>query len=163
MNLESSNIILRTSSVATGSDKDTNRTNITWRNVNLQIALGSLYGKYKMYKICLTSVGNVNTTAITNIVDRVVTVNLSGLQFVNQTYDTASNTVTGTAVISTLYFNTGNGFSVNYTGEIGSVFVLPKGALVDINISLTKVSDGTVPNINYGESVFCFSVYGIHE
>lgn len=162
MNLESANLILRTSSVTTASgDKDTNRTNITWRNINMKAVLGTLYNKYSRYKICLTSIGNANTTAIANVADRVLTVNMKGLQWENQTYDTSNKTNTDTVIISTAFFNNSNGFSINYTGEIGWVFQKPFSENVDINIFLNRVSDGGTPNINYNESVFCFSIYGI--
>ncbi len=61
MNLESANLILRTSSVAVGSDKNTDRTIVTWRNINMKVILGTLYNKYKRFKICFTSYGNANT------------------------------------------------------------------------------------------------------
>lgn len=163
MNLESANLILRTSSVAVGADKDANRTNITWRNINLKAVLGTLYSKYSRYKICLTSIGNVNTSAITAVADRVLNVNMRGLQWENQTYDTSVKTNTDTVILSTAFFNTGNGFSINLTGEIGFVFNKPVSENVDINIFLNRVSDGTTPAINYNESVFCFSIYGVEE
>lgn len=164
MNLESANLILRTSSIATGTDKDTNRTNITWRNINLKVVLGSLYNKYDKFKICLTSIGNVNTSAIANVSDRVLAVNLKGLIWLNQTYDTAIRSNSDTVILSTAFYNNSNGFSMNYTGEIGWVFLRPPSDSVDLNIFLSKVSDGLAPTgINYGESVFCFSIYGIED
>lgn len=162
MNLESANIILRTSSVALGSDKDSNRTNITWRNINLKMALGSLYDKYTKFKICLTSVGNANTSNIANITDRMLNINMTGLMWINQTYDTSTNSNTNNVIISTAIFNSTSGFSINYTGEIGWVFQKPVSNNVDINIYFTRISDGTqASGINYGETVFCFSIYGI--
>lgn len=161
MNLESANLILRTSSVAVGENKNTNRTNITWRNINMRATLGNLYDKYSTFKICLTSIGNVNTTTISSVADRVLNVNMRGLNWVNQTYDTATNTNTNTVLLSTAFFNTANGFSINYTGEIGWVFYKPSSQNVDINIFFNRVNDGGTPNINYNESVFCFSIYGI--
>ncbi len=163
MNLESANLILRTSSVAVGADKDANRTNITWRNINMKAVLGTLYSKYSRYKICLTSIGNVNTSAIANVGDRVLNVNMRGLQWENQTYDTSNRTNTDTVILSTALFQNANGFSINFTGEIGWVFHKPFSDNVDINIFLNRMSDGGVPNINYNESVFCFSIYGVEE
>jgi hypothetical protein len=163
MNLESANLILRTSSVSTTSgDKNTDRTNITWRNINMRAVLGTLYNKYKRYKICLTSIGNVNVATIANVADRVLNVNMKGFNWVNQTYDTSNKTNTDTVILSTAFFNSANGFSINYTGEIGCVFQIPVSENVDINIFLNRVSDGTIPTgINYNESVFCFSIYGV--
>ncbi len=164
MNLESANLILRTSSIAVGADKDSNRTNITWRNINMKYVLGSLYYKYDKFKICLTSIGNVNTTTITNVSDRILAVNMRGLIWLNQTYDTAIRSNSDSSVISTALFNSANGFSINYTGEIGWVFLRPPSDTVDLTIFLSKVSDGSIPTgINYGESVFCFSIYGVPD
>jgi hypothetical protein len=161
MNLESANLILRTSSVPVGVDKDTNRTNITWRNINLRNLLGNLFNRYNKFKICLTSIGNVNTTTIASVADRVLNVNMRGLQWINQTYDTSNQTNTSTVILTTITFNSANGISVNYTGEIGWAFQKSESNTIDINVFLNRVSDGTTPNINYNESVFCFSIYGI--
>lgn len=162
MNIESANLVLRTASVAVGADKDSNRSNIWFRGINMRVLLGQMYEKYDSFKICLTSVGNTNTTNIANVSDRVMCLNMSGLQWMNQTYDVATKTNKDYVVISTLIFQSTTGFSQNYTGEIGWVFTKPLQDTIDINLYLTRVSDGSVASgINYGESVFCFSVYGI--
>ncbi len=164
MNLESANLILRTSSVAVGTNKDSNRTNITWTNINMKSVLGTLYDKYKRFKICLTSVGNVNSATISSTADRVMALNMKGLQWVNQAYDQSKNCNTDTVVISTLIYNSAAGFSVNYTGEIGWIFEKPTSTNININLYITRVSDGTTPStINYNESVYCFTIYGVDD
>lgn len=163
MNLESANLILRTSSVPTGVDHDTNNTNITWRNISLKNVLGHLFYKYSKFKICFTSFGNVNTSTLT-AVDRIMTVNMTGLQWYNQTYDSSINANTSNVVISTVDFVSAAGRNINFTGEMGWVFIKPNTEYIDININLTRCSDGGLNGaVNYGPSVFCFSIYGIEE
>ena len=91
-------------------------------------------------------------------------VNMTGFQWYNQTYDTAINANTSSVVISTVNFTSAGGRNINYTGEVGWVFVKPQTEFIDININFTRVSDGGInTSINYGGSVFCFSIYGIKE
>jgi hypothetical protein len=163
MNIESANLILRTSSV-TGTDKNSNNTNITWRNINLMNLLGHLFYKYSKFKICLTSFGNTNTSTLTAIADRILNVNMTGFQWYNQTYDTLTNTNTSNVIISTVDIPSANGRNINYSGEVGWVFEKPSSAVVDININFSRVSDNSINNaINYGQSVFCFAIYGVEE
>lgn len=164
MNLESANLILRTSSVAVGNDKNADRTVVTFRNINMKVLLGSLYNKYERYKICITSYGNANVSAIANVQDRVLNVNMRGLNWTNRAYDGTTSSFDNSVVMGACFFNNANGFSLNYTGEIGWMFEKPPSDDVDITVFINRVSDGTIPTgINYGESVLCFSIYGIEE
>lgn len=162
MNLESANLILRTSSIPVGLDKDANNISCTWRNISLKNVLGYLYYKYDKFKICLTSFGNANSTAIASITDRIMNVNMTGFQWYNQTYDSAINANTSTTVISTVDFISSGGRNINYTGEIGWVFIKPNTEFIDITINLTRCSDNGINTAqNYGPSVYCFSIYGV--
>lgn len=164
MNLESANLILRTSSVAVGSDKNTDRTIVTWRNINMKVVLGTLYNKYNRFKICFTSYGNANTSAIANVSDRILNVNMRGFNWTNRAYDGTTSSNDNSVIMGAATFVTLNGFSLNFTGEIGWMFEKPPSDNVDLTIFINRVSDGTIPaGINYGESVFCFSIYGIEE
>lgn len=164
MNLESANLILRTSTVAVGADKNTARTQITFRNINMRVVLGTLYNKYNRFKICFTSFGNVNTSSIANVSDRVLMVNMRGLNWTNRLYDGTTSSFENSVSMGASFFNNGTGFSLNFTGEIGWVFEKPPSDNVDLTVFLNRVSDGTIPTAgNYGESVFCFSIYGIEE
>lgn len=161
MNLESANLILR--SVSTTNKNATNQ-NITWDNINLKQVLGTLYDKYDNFKICLTSFGNVNAAAIAAVNDRVCTLNMRGLNWINQTYDSVTNTNRDGVVLSTTLMPSANGTSLNYTGEIGWVFQKPSSITVSINITITRASDGLVnAATNYGDTVYCFSIYGVEE
>lgn len=159
MNLESANLVLRTSSISE-PDKNSNRTEFIWKNINLRVALGSMYDKYSKFKICPTSIGNANTSTI-SVSDRVLVVHIGGLMWENQSYNTTVKTNGYYVSMATVAFNSGFGFSNNFTGEIGYVFNKPQSDSVNIEIYYSMVSDGQLPNNNYGESVFCFSIYGI--
>lgn len=86
---------------------------------------------------------------------------MAGLLWINQTYDPSSKTNLNYVNLGTIGMNSSSGISLNYTGETGFVFDKPKSDTVNLNIFFTRVSDGTIPQINYGESIFCFSIYGI--
>lgn len=164
MNLESANLILRTSSVIVGTNKNATNSSITWADINLRNLLGVLYYKYKRFKICLTSFGNVNTGAIAAAADRTLLLNLRGFQWENQTFDSITNTNRDAVIMSTITVASANGVALNYTGEIGWVFLKPDFDTISINISFTRATDNGINSaINYGDSVFCFSIYGVDE
>ena len=109
-------------------------------------------------------VGDKIANSIANVADRVLLVNMRGLNWTNRAYDGTTSSFENSVVMGACFFNNANGFSLNYTGEIGWVFEKPPSDNVDLTVFVNRVSNGTVPTgINYGESVFCFSIYGIEE
>jgi len=157
MNIESATLVLRTINAPT---INANRTVATWR-VNLRQCLGSLYGKYDKFKICLTSWGTgANTTGFTN--DDLNTIcSMSGLQWQNQTYDTVTNGLRERAVLAVLrYVNNGLALE-NFTGEVGQVFLKPNYDELNVTISIEKVSGNAFPALAYPQCCYVFSVYGV--
>jgi hypothetical protein len=159
MNLESAVLILRTSDATT--NVNTFGSNVTWSNINLKALLGTLYNKYTKFKICLTSYANVNTTANVTA-DRYLQVYMSGLNWINQGYTYTINGNINSTIIATVDITSASGRAINYTGEVGNVFYMKNQTSTDITISFTRVSDNVLNTAqNYGNSVYCFSIYGI--
>jgi len=159
MNLESAVLVLRTSNATTNTNNY--GSNVTWTDINLKSLLGSMYNKYSKFKICLTSYANVNTTA-NAVADRYLQIYMSGLNWINQGYTYTINGNVNSTIISTIDLNSNGGRAINYTGEIGNVFYMANQTSVDISISFTRITDNVLNQAqNYGNSVYCFSIYGI--
>jgi hypothetical protein len=165
MNIESATLVLRTSSInTTVGDVNANGFNndVTW-NINLQQCLGSMYSKYRRFKLCITSVGcgTPGTTLSDN--NRLLNVNIEGFQWVNASYNYMSGTMDRNVIASTITAGTTSGFSNNFTGEVGFVFNKPSSSDVRVRIYLTRISDNTIVPIQYPNFCYCFSIYGINE
>jgi hypothetical protein len=159
MNIESSTLVLRT----INATNNATRTTSTWRGVNLRVCLGNLYNKYSRFKICLTSWGTGLAVNGFTADDTTTIIFMSGLQWENQTYDTAINGLQSNAAISTLRFpNNGSGLE-NFTGEVGQVFMKQNIDEVDITISIQKVSGNALPALAYPQCCYVFSIYGIPD
>lgn len=165
MNLESATLVLRTSAINTANG-DINVGNFnndcSW-NINLRRCLGSMFDKYERFKICLTSLGTATPNPNLSNDNRMVSVNMEGLQWNNQSYNTQLGVIGTNVIISSVGLATNVGVTFNYTGEVGQVFYKPKSDDVRIRIYLERILDNTIQSIQYPNVVYCFSIYGIEE
>jgi hypothetical protein len=91
----STRLILKTSDLTNGSTTnigscDTLRQNFTWFNINLRSLLCDLYNQYDYFNLLLISISSAHITAAANqgsADDRLVYVKISGLPFINQSYN----------------------------------------------------------------------------
>jgi hypothetical protein len=156
MNIESATLVLRT----TNATIDTLRTSATWR-INLRQTLGNLYNKYDRYKICLTSFATSLAPNGLTFDDVSTIAFMTGLNWENQTYDTAINGLRERAAISTLRFVNNQSTVENFTGEVGQVFIKPNIDETTINISLEKSNGAALPALGYPHCIYIFTIYGI--
>lgn len=166
MNLESATLILRTSeiNISNGDINVNNRNNdVTW-NVNLQACLGSMFIKYKRFKICLTSVGGAGQGATLTGNDRGIQFNMEGLQWENQSYNTTTGTLGSNVILAPAFIPATDGWNINFIGEAGFVFIRPPANDVKLRIFITRIASNVLPDTtSFGNMVFCFSIYGINE
>jgi len=162
MNLESATLVLRTLSLGPNDINVGSLNNdVSW-NINLQTCLGSMYNKYDRFKICLTSMGSSVPTPTLTDQNRFVMINVEGLQWNNQTYNSQTGIIERNAILSTVDLQTNTGRTINYTGEVGCVFYKPQSSDVRIRVYLTRISDNTIQNVQYPPLIYCFSIYGIN-
>ncbi len=161
MNLESATLVLRTSALGPNDVNVSNFNNDVYWNINLRRVLGSMFDKYNRFKICLTSIGT-STPALSEA-NRFVQVNMEGLQWNNQSYDTQTGILRSNVIIESVALGTNTGITYNFTGEIGQVFYKPQSDDVRLRIYLQRISDNTIQAIQYPNIVYCFSIYGIEE
>jgi hypothetical protein len=172
----STRLVLKTSDLTNGSTTnigscDTLRQNFTWFNINLRALLGDLYNQYDYFNLLLISVSSSHITAAANqgsADDRLVYVKISGLPFINQSYNqpTGNNGIFTTATILSIPINaTANTQQFN---NVANVMTFNKDQdLCNINISLFRILDDTRPVLNAGninpQFTFIFTIIGIDQ
>jgi hypothetical protein len=61
---------------------------MTWNNINLRTLLGDMYNDFDLFNLCLNSITTANANQIDTSSDvRNISVKISGLPFINQTYN----------------------------------------------------------------------------
>ena len=95
--MENTTLVLKTVDSSSSLSNSVN----TWNNINLRNLLGNMYDKYEKFNLCLVNIstGASNNTLGTSTDDLNVSVNISGLPFINQTYNTSTGNNTNTATI----------------------------------------------------------------
>ena len=119
---------------------NTNKTSTTWNNINLRTLLGDMYDKYDMFNLCLNTVATA--TATSNIYksfnDSNVIIRVSGIPFINNTYNIGSsyNSNTNYATIGTFTFGTIVNYPAStFQGSIAlssSTLTVPSGTLLNV-------------------------------
>jgi len=100
--------------------------------------------------------------------DRQVVMKISGLPFINQTYDVKNQKNGSTSIISAFTFNA-NTFSTQYFNDISVATFGKNQDLCNLTIEYARVSDGNSPDINttsipinyFPQVVFIFDILGV--
>ena len=180
MNQQSSTLILQTADLTVGQTSsvgtcDANNTNWTWTNLNLRTLLGDLYDKYDRFALVPIRCHTGNVGAATGFgateYDRVVSLNISGLPFTNNAYDTALKTNSNHITFGSLHIN--NTANTNSSVNGGAILTFTKNQeLVNLNIYYKRLTkNGNAPptydiiggTVAYPDAIFIFNIYGIDK
>jgi hypothetical protein len=161
--MENAKLVLRTSDA---SSRSANNTNLMFANVDLRTVLGNMYDRYDKFILRLDYIshginfaGDYGTTQE----DETVNINISGLPFLNATYDYKTNVNKNYVTITALKFQNNPGISnVQYLTDTYVTFGKSQDT-ANINIFYTRQVNNVVPNTNndYPQCVFNFSIFGI--
>ena len=152
------------------------RTNMTWNNINLRLLLGDMYDRFDNFNLKLAFVSSdddrtwngvgtgFNGTGFINFAgefnsDQIVTFNLSGLNLLNNTYDSDTNNIGSSVVIATYKFY--ESFSKEFNN---SIVTFTKGnEMCNLNIKYLDVYTNTIPATYsaFPHMTFVFHIYGI--
>ena len=181
MNQQSATLVLQSADLTVNATTnagvcDASKTNFTWSNLNLRTLLGDLYDKYDMFALVPLRIHVGNTGPTTGAFgateyDRVLTVNIAGLPFTNNVYDTALKTNSNHITFQTLHIN--NTANTNSTVNGGSVLTFTKNQeLVNLNIYYKRITkNGNLPpnydiidgTAAFPDAVFIFNIYPIEK
>lgn len=134
--------------------------------LNLKRLLGELYDMHNMFVLRLNQLSHSSADfPAANNLDQNVIVQLSGLSFVNSTYDprTGNNSGKYNMVIATLEKNVSR--TINYAPNISMCNFVKSAEYVDLTIDLIRVQDG-LPAEHGTEDLFphmaySFDIYAI--
>lgn len=170
MNKESAQIVFR------GGTQNTtiNTTTLThiWTNINMRLVLGSMWNKYKRFKINL--VESLSVAGAINTSDRISTIYMSGLNFEND-YNMATNSTNSVSLIAPkeAMRNRGNlgtfiqltnlGFAQTMSSDTGAIFRKSDDEVVSLSLEFEKLYGiGTFLNAN-PSYLLIFTIFGIEE
>ena len=142
--------------------------------------LGTMYDKYETFNLCLYNIvqspafdtSPAQATALNPITvnQGLVSVRISGFQFINNGYNVTTRNNTTSAFL-TSYLMSVNATGAGVSGILTPMFnptiiTFGKGVeCIDINITMKKTIDQTLPAIAnataLGTFVFMFKIYGI--
>jgi len=142
---------------------------MTWNNINLRTLLGSMYEKYDIFALVPTQIQSINagTAPGTSSEDRNLLVFVSGLPFINNTYDMTTLTNKNAACINFIRV-VASSTTVTSSNPIVTLFSKNQ-ELVNLNIYYQRITKNVGGNYlpvssagqNYPHTIFCFNIYGV--
>ena len=145
-------------------------TDFTWNNVNMKQILGDQYDKYDEFNIsfAILAVGYTGATYGFDAGDRLVNLNMSGLNFKNNCYNVATQSNLQSVNLYSYLFNnsTTSGVSAQMSNDSLS-FTFKKAENVDISLYYTRAfknagGNYTIATANkFPPIAFTFKITGI--
>ena len=186
-NIECASFVLKATDLPGGKDasapggtngagsSNTYMSQLTWTNIDLRSILGDMYYKYDKFNLCLTTLGcdavsasiALNGYANNSYDNLYASVNISGLPWINQTYNQATNHNRGLVPIA-LYQFPATVNQANLTNYNNPRFVTfgKSQDTCNITIQFNRIIDdnlcvcgGVV--YTFPLTTFLFSIYGI--
>jgi len=148
-----------TNAYGTGNSK---LTSFTWTNINLRTLLGDMFDKYDRYLLLLQNISHANSGSMTTADDRSILINMSGLSFVNSTYNQKLQSNSGALIVCPFIFIASSVQSQLYNNFAVSTFI-KQNDIVNISINYTRIKDEAAPTTTYPHVNFIFNIVGIEE
>ena len=146
---------------ANGSGNST-LSSFTWTNINLRTLLGDMFDKYDRYLLLLQNISQAYSAAISTNDDRSILINMSGLSFVNSTYNQKLQSNSGALIVCPFIFIASSVQSQLYNNFAVSSFI-KQNDIVNISITYTRIKDDAASTATYPHMVFIFNIVGLEE
>jgi hypothetical protein len=153
----------------TTSINNASRTSFTWNNIDLRTLLGDMYNKYDRFNLCLNTIASgISNNYLAAQADAQVLVRVSGLPWVNNTYNITSTSGynTGNTVIASFLFVNNSQQTQYFYGSNMAVFS-KNSDIASITIDYVRVSDLASPAVvngtTYPTMAFIFDIFGIDD
>jgi len=170
----SSRLILKTSDLTINSTTDKGtcdqfRTTFTWSNVNLRALLGDLYVEYDYFNLYLNTIASSLANAAAGAgtaEDRLIYLKMSGLPFINQTFQPSTGSNGVHAYIDVYEIPMTADASYQTYCDPSNVQTFGKYQdLCNITITLSRVVDDTKPNLtaSFPQFAFIFTIIGVNR
>ena len=144
--------------VANGSNS-----NYLWKIINLRTLLGPIYDKYDSFNLTLKYIASSSNIFTLPANDANVFLNITGLPFLNNTYQQSHFCNTSVAVLGTYNFPLVIGQTSNTCFYSSNYITFGKNQeLVNINIFYNKILDGSISS-QFPGAVFILDIFGIDK
>lgn len=173
MDLQNASLFLKTSDLPNGTitqygECDAKNSSFTWYNINLRTLLGDMYNKYDAFNICLNTISSGNALYIGTTTDeKNVIIKMSGLPWLNQSYDVKTQNNTPWTVMGTFLFTSGSTATQYYNSNNIATFGKNQEQ-VNISIQYSRVvddknsiNDGFSGITSFPNTIFVFDIFGI--
>jgi len=165
---QTASLVLKTFDLTYGSTTsagtaDTLGTTFTWNNINLRVLLGDMYDQYDRFNLNLNTIATGKSGSYSGGEDeRANYITITGLPWVNNTYNVNVNSNTNTTVIASMYIGSAVQNTQYFYGNNTTTFTKNQ-EVCNITITFLKVIDGAKPNpaIAYPKMIFIFDIEGV--
>ena len=148
-----------TNSYGTGN---TTLSSFTWTNINLRTLLGDMFDKYDRFLLLLQNISQSLAAAISSGDDRCILINMSGLSFVNSTYNQKLQSNSGALIVCPYIFVSSNVQCQIYNNFAVSTFI-KQNDIVNISVNYTRIKDDVAPTTTCPHMTFIFNIVGLEE
>ena len=141
-------------------------TSFTWTNINLRTLLGDMFNKYDRYLLLLQNISHANSGTMTTADDRSILINMSGLSFVNSTYNQKLQSNSGALIVCPFIFLSAAGVQRQIYNNFAVSTFIKQNDIVNISINYTRIKDDAAPTTaatTYPHMAFIFNIVGIEE
>ena len=147
------------------------KSSFTWNNINLRSLLGDMYDKYDRFNLCLNTIASAYTlTGLTGATNNQCLIRVSGLPFVNNTYNISSsglNVNNSSTIIATFTFSS-SAPAVPITQYFygSNIATFSKNSdITSITIDYVRVYDLLTPDStnSFPQMTFIFDIFGIDD
>jgi hypothetical protein len=117
----------------------------TWNNINLRTLLGDMYDMFDEFNLCLNTISTAQCSSIDTISDnKNVYIKLSGLPWLNQTYNVKTINNGNTTNIATFNFTAENAATQYYYSNNIATFGKSQDSC-NMTIEYSRILDDTIP------------------
>ena len=152
-----------TNAYGTGNSK---LSSFTWTNINLRTLLGDMFDKYDRFMLLLQNISNALSGNIAASDDRAILINMSGLSFVNSTYNQKLQSNSGGLIVGPFIFASAATVQSQMYNNFAISTFIKQNDIVNISIYYTKIKDDSSPttaSTTYPHMAFIFNIVGIEE
>jgi len=147
-----------------------NKTICTWTNINLVDMMGDMYDDYNQFNVVLTTISSSTSDLMgATANDRTNLVYMSGLNWANQGYNSATKQTTQNTCVGSFKFVPDTGLVFSCCNIIENTSTFNKGNNTShLTISLARGADGNVPAANGTTPIdwnisYVFSIFGVED
>lgn len=136
--------------------------------VNLKTLMGTLYNKYNTFCLRLNQIAYSSANfPQTNNIDQQVIIQMSGLNFINSTYNQARGTNGSNYQMVILNIEKGLAKVIDYSPNVSICNFRKSSEMVELNIDLIRCSDGlpatSGTNDKFPHFTYSFDIYPVLE